>query len=100
VIAKGAFMENLKIVTQLKAVIQADVVKKFGRALPDRRSLEAVRQHGQQLLDTYMKEIMKQSPDLQKQWSLGHPFRVTSRMSVETRTFEIEITTKDDLQPR
>ena len=84
--------QNLKILTQLKAVIQADVIKKFGTALPDRRSLEAVRDHGQKLLDTYIQELMKQSPE----WSLGHPFRVTSRMSVQTRTFEIDITTKDD----
>lgn len=89
-------MEQPNIVTQLKAVIQADVKRKFGTALPDRHSLEAVRVHGQQLLDTYIKELMKASPDLKKQWALGHPFRVTSRMSVETRTFEVDITTKDD----
>jgi hypothetical protein len=88
--------QNLKILAQLKAVIQADVIKKFGSALPDRRSLEAVREHGQRLLDTYIKELMKQSPDLQKQWSLGHPFRVVSKMSVETRTFEVDITTRDN----
>ena len=90
-------MENtsLKILAQLKAVIQADVTKKFGTSLPDRRSLEAVQQHGQRLLDAYIKELMKASPDLQKQWSLGHPFKVISRMSVETRTFEIDIVTKD-----
>jgi len=88
---------NLKIITQLKAVLQADVTRKFGRALPDRRSLEAVQQHGQKLLDTYIKELMKASPELQKQWSLGHPFKVTARMSVETRTFEIDITTKDTI---
>lgn len=87
---------NLKILTQLKAVIQADVIKKFGTSLPDRRSLEAVREHGQKLLDTYIKEIMKASPELQKQWALGHPFKVTSRMSVQTRTFEIDITAKDN----
>jgi uncharacterized protein YaaR (DUF327 family) len=92
-------MENLKILTQLKAVIQADVIKKFGNALPDRRSLEAVREHGQKLLDTYVQELMKQSPDLQKQWSLGHPFKITSHMSVQTRTFEIDITSKDNPPP-
>ena len=89
-------MESPNIVTQLKAVIQADVAKQFGTALPDRRSLEAVREHGQQLLDTYIKELMKQSPDLQKQWALGHPFKVVSKMSVQTRTFEIDITTRDN----
>ena len=88
---------DLKILTQLKAVIQADVTKKFGRALPDRRSLEAVQEHGQKLLDLYLKELMKDSPQLQKQWALGHPFKVTSRMSVQTRTFEVDITTKDNL---
>ena len=87
---------NLKILSQLKAVIQADVLKKFGSALPDRRSLEAVREHGQKLLDAYIRELMKASPDLQKQWALGHPFKVVSRMSVQTRTFEIDITTKDN----
>lgn len=87
---------NLKILTQLKAVIQADIIKKFGTALPDRHSLEAVREHGQRLLDTYIKELMKASPELQKQWSLGHPFKVTSRMSVQTRTFEIDIAAKDN----
>lgn len=86
---------NLKVLTQLKAVIQADVIKNFGTALPDRRSLEAVQQHGQKLLDTYIKELMKASPELQKQWALGHPFKVTSRMSVQTRTFEVDIITKD-----
>ena len=89
-------MEKPNIVTQLKAVIQADVTRKFGKALPDRRSLEAVQQHGQKLLDTYLQELMKASPELRKEWSLGHPFKVTSRMSVETRSFEIDITTKDN----
>jgi hypothetical protein len=94
----GGMMEQpqLKILAQLKAVIQADVTKKFGMALPDRRSLEAVREHGQKLLDTYIKELMKNSPELEKQWRLGHPFKVTSHMSVQTRTFEIDITTKDN----
>lgn len=87
---------DLKILTQLKAIIQADVAKKFGRALPDRRSLEAVQEHGQKLLDLYLKELMKSSPQLQKQWALGHPFKVISRMSVQTRTFEIDITAKDN----
>lgn len=88
-------MEKPNIVTQLKAVIQADVTKKFGTALPDRRSLETVQQHGQKLLDTYINELMKASPELKKQWALGHPFKVTSKMSVETRTFEIDITSKE-----
>ncbi len=93
-------MESPNIVAQLKAVVQADVIKKFGSALPDRRSLEAVREHGQRLLDTYIKELMKQSPELKRQWALGHPFRVVSKMSVQTRTFEIDITTKDEFQDR
>ena len=88
-------MENSKILTQLKAVIQADVVKKFGSGVHDHRSLEAVREHGQRLLDTYIKELMKQSPELQKQWILGNPFKVVTRFKLETRSFEIDITTKD-----
>lgn len=88
-------MENLKILTQLKAVIQVDINKKFGTGVHDHRTLESVREHGQRLLDTFISELVKESPELKKQWGLGHPFKVVTRFSVETRSFEIEIVSKD-----
>lgn len=89
-------MENLKILAQLKAVIQVDINKKFGKGVHDHRSLETVREHGQRLLDTFISELMKESPELKKQWAMGNPFKVVTRFSIETRSFEIDITSKDN----
>ncbi len=88
-------MENPKIVTQLKAVIQADVLKSFGRGEVSNRGLESVRKYAQQQLDGYLKEVIKQSPDLQKVWAMDHPFKAVARLNLNTRNYEIDITTKD-----
>lgn len=87
---------NLKIISQLRAILQASVDKHFGYQRPNNRSLEAARQHAQDLLDKYVKELMKESPQLKAQWSLGHPFLVLCRISLETRSYQIVITTKDN----
>jgi hypothetical protein len=63
---------------------------------PNNRSLERVRQYGQEMLDLYIKGLMQESEDLRKQWVLGHPFLVLCRVSGETRTYKISITTKDN----
>ena len=92
-------MDDLKIITQLTAIIQANVDKTFGKGRPpNNRSLEMVRQYAQQLLDSYMKELMKESPELKKTWPFGHPFIVVTKVSVETRSYQITITTKDNPQ--
>jgi hypothetical protein len=90
-------MDNLKIITQLTAIIQANVDKNFGKGRPpNNRSLEMVRQYAQEMLDAYMKEIIKESPELKKTWPFGHPFKVATRVSVQTRSYEIVITAKDE----
>jgi hypothetical protein len=88
--------KDLKIITQLTAIIQANVDEHFGHMRPNNRSLERVRQYGQEMLDLYIKGLMQESEDLRKQWVLGHPFLVLCRVSGETRTYKISITTKDN----
>jgi hypothetical protein len=88
--------KDLKIINQLTAVIQANVDEHFGFQRPNNRSLERVRQYAQEMLDLYIKELMKESEELKTQWSLGHPFLVLCRVSGETRTYKITLTTKDN----
>jgi hypothetical protein len=88
--------KDLKIVNHLTAVIQANVDEHFGFQRPNNRSLERVRQYAQEMLDLYVKEMMKESEELQKQWILGHPFLALCRVSGETRTYQIRLTTKDN----
>ncbi len=88
--------KELKIISQLTAVIQANVDEHFGFQRPNNRSLERVREYAQEMLDVYIKELMKESEDLRKQWALGHPFLALCRVSGESRTYKISITTKDN----
>ena len=87
---------NLRIVSQLTRILQQSVDKHFGFMRPNNRSLEAAREHAQKLLDQYIDGLMKESPDLKKQWALGHPFLVLCRVSLETRSYQVSITTKDN----
>jgi hypothetical protein len=87
---------NLKIISQLRAILQASVDKHFGFQRPNNRSLEAAQEHAQKLLDQYIAGLMKESPELKKQWALGHPFLVLCKVSLETRSYQIIITTKDN----
>ena len=87
---------NIRIVSQLTRILQASVDKNFGHMRPNNRSLETARQHAQDILDKYIQELMKESPELKKQWSLGHPFLVLCKVSLETRSYQVSITTKDN----
>ena len=88
--------ETLQIITALKAVIQKEVTQRFGHSRPTVRGIEEVRKFAQDRLDQYVAEMKKNSPELQKLWALGHPLIVHSHLSVETRHYAIEITTKDN----
>ena len=85
----------MKILIQLKAVIQKDVTDHFGHGRPTLKGVEDVRKYAQDRLDQYIKELQKQSKELQETWKLGHPFVITSRISLDTHTYAIDITTKD-----
>ncbi len=88
--------KELKIITQLTAILQANVDEHFGFMRPNNRSIERVREYAQEMLDVYVKGLMKESEDLRKQWALGHPFLILCRVSGETRGYKISITTKDN----
>jgi len=87
---------NIRIISQLTRILQQSVDKHFGHMRPNNRSLEAARDHAQKLLDQYVEALMKESPDLKKLWALGHPFLVLCTVSLETRSYKISITTKDN----
>ncbi len=87
---------NIRIISQLTRILQASVDKHFGHMRPNNRSLDAARDHAQKLLDQYIDGLMKESPELKKQWALGHPFLVLCTVSLETRSYKISITTKDN----
>jgi len=87
--------ESLKIMIQLKAILQKDVTDHFGRGRPTLKGVEDVRQYAQDRLDQYIRELQKQSKELQEVWKMGHPFVITSRISLDTHTYAIDITAKD-----
>ena len=86
----------LKIIVKLKAAIQRDVDDHFGHGRPTIRGVEEVRKYAQERLDQYIKEMMKESEELKNRWILGHPLIIYSHISLETRAYEIEITTRDN----
>lgn len=86
----------LKIINRLNSVIQEDVRKRFGHGRPTQKGIEVVRKYAQELLDGYIEEMMKESDELKEKWILGHPLRIYARISLKTRDYEVEITTKDN----
>jgi hypothetical protein len=88
--------KHLKIIIKLKAAIQADVKKRFGHGRPTIRGVEQVRKYAQELLDRYIEEMMKESDELREKWILGHPLMIYCRISLKSRHYEIDITTKDN----
>jgi hypothetical protein len=88
--------QPLKIIIKLKTVIQKDVTDHFGHGRPSLRGLEEVRKYAQERLDQYVGEMMKESDELKKKWRFGHPLIIYARISLKTRSYAIDITTKDN----
>lgn len=88
--------KQLKIIIKLKTVIQKDVTDHFGHGRPTQRGLEEVRKYAQERLDQYIKEMMKESDELEEKWRFGHPLIIYAHISLKTRTYAIEITTPDN----
>jgi len=88
--------DPLKIIIKLKTVIQKDVDDHYGFGRPTARGVEEVRKYAQERLDLYIREMKKESPELEKQWAHGHPLIIYSHISHATRTYAIEITTPDN----
>jgi hypothetical protein len=86
----------LKIIIKLKTVIQKDVTDHFGHGRPTDRGLAEVRKYAQERLDQYVKELMKESPELEEKWRFGHPLIIYAHISLKTRSYAIEITTPDN----
>lgn len=86
----------LKIIIKLKTVIQKDVTDHFGHSRPTQRGLVEVRKYAQERLDQYIKEMMKESEDLEEKWRYRHPLIIYAHISLRTRSYEIEITTEDN----
>jgi hypothetical protein len=91
-------MDNpaFKIIFQLQAVIQKDVTAHFGHGRPTLRGVEEVRKYGQDRLDQYIGVLKKESLELEKLWRSGHPLVIHARISVDTRSYAIDITAKDE----
>jgi hypothetical protein len=87
--------QPLKIIVQLKAVIQKDVTDHFSRGRLTLRGIEEVQKYAQERLDLYIGALKKESKELENLWSGGHPFVIRTRMSLETHSYAVEITTKD-----
>lgn len=88
--------QNLKIIVKLKVVIQKDVTDHFGHGRPTLKGVEVVRKYAQERLDQYLDEMMKESEELKKRWQFGHPLIIYAHISLKTRSYAIEITTKDN----
>lgn len=86
----------LKIIIKLKTVIQKDVTDHFGHSRPTQRGLMEVRKYAQERLDQYIKEMMKESEELEEQWRFGHPLIIYAHISLRTRSYEVEITTREN----
>lgn len=86
----------LKIITQLKAILQKDVSDHFGHGNLTLKGMEAVQKYAQEKLDLYINALKKESKELEALWRSGHPFLVKVHMSLETRSYAVDIVTKDD----
>jgi hypothetical protein len=89
-------VEQLQIIEKLTAVIQENVKTHFGHSRPTARGLETVRKYAQEQLDVFLNEMIKESPRLQKEWRLGHPLLILTRVNPSTKSYKITITTKDN----
>jgi hypothetical protein len=88
--------KRLKIIIKLKVVIQKDITQRFGHGRPTQRGVEEVRKYAQERLDQYIGEMMKESEELKEKWQFGHPLIIYSHISSKTRSYAIEITTRDN----
>ena len=86
----------LKIIVKLKTVIQKDVSDRFGHGRPTQKGVEEVRKYAQERLDQYIAELKKESEELEAKWRSVHPLIIYARISLETHTYAIDITTKDN----
>lgn len=90
-------LENsAKIVTQLRAVIQKDVTEHFSHGNLTLKGMEWVQKYAQEKLDLYLRALMKESKDLELLWRKGHPFVAKVHLSVETHSYAVEITVRND----
>ena len=87
--------QALKIILQLKAIIQKDVTDHFSHGNLTLKGMDTVQKYAQEKLDLYINALKKESKELEALWRLGHPFVAKVHMSLETRAYAIEITTKD-----
>jgi hypothetical protein len=87
--------QPLKIILQLKAILQKDVTDHFSHGRLTLRGIEEVQKYAQEKLDLYINALKKESTDLDKTWRLGHPFVVKIHMSLETRSYSVDITTQE-----
>ncbi len=89
-------MAEPRIINMLQAVIQKDVMGHYGHCRPSIRGVEEVRKFAQERLDLYVEKLKKESKELRDLWVIGHPLVISAKISVNTRDYQIEITTKDE----
>lgn len=87
--------QSLQILTQLKAIIQKDVTDHFSHGNLTLKGMALVQKYAQEKLDLYISALKKESKELEALWRLGHPFVAKVRMSLETRSYAVEITAKE-----
>ena len=90
------FEKPLKIIIKLRTVIQKDVDDHFGHGRPTQKGVEVVRKYAQERLDQYIEEMKKESEELNEEWKFGHPLLIYCHISLKTRTYAVEITTRDN----
>jgi hypothetical protein len=88
-------MAEPRIINMLQAVLQKDVMSHYGHCRPTLRGVEDVRKFAQDRLDLYVEKLKKESPELREQWPMGHPLVINAKISVNSRDYQVEITTKD-----
>lgn len=87
--------QALKVILQLKAIIQKDVTDHFSHGNLTLKGMDAVQRYAQEKLDLYINALKKESKELEALWRQGHPFVAKVHLSLETRSYAVEITTKD-----
>jgi hypothetical protein len=59
------------------------------------KTLEKVETFAQKQLNMFLEGMMKESPDLKRNWKNGHPFVAKAAINRETLGFEIQIIEKE-----
>jgi hypothetical protein len=87
--------ERNSMLSTLEKLIRKNVIMHFANQPAGEKTVEKVEAFAQKQLDFFIDGMMKQSPELSKDWKKSHPFVAKAAIHRETMAFEINIVEKE-----